>query len=277
MPLELDLEIDNRSGVELDASVYEKVEEYIIITLQQENVLVPCEISFSLVIPEEIQELNAEYRNIDKETDVLSFPMLEFPEDEDMLTYETGIPVMLGDIVISTTRAAEQAEAYGHSLEREICYLSVHSVLHLLGCAALLTCLLHPALEKLPPLAGVTGSAVLFALLNQLPQGWLGFEGTHLAALPAAWYKPNLFWLGLPDLTVFSSSDYFPLLPWVFLYWVGYFFARWFRARCTAQPGLPPKALRPLCAVGSRTLLIYMLHQPVIYGALLGLHALGLA
>lgn len=133
MPLELDLEIDNRSGVELDASVYEKVEEYIIITLQQENVLVPCEISFSLVIPEEIQELNAEYRNIDKETDVLSFPMLEFLEDEDMLTYETGIPVMLGDIVISTTRAAEQAEAYGHSLEREICYLSVHSVLHLLG------------------------------------------------------------------------------------------------------------------------------------------------
>ena len=133
MPLELDLEIDNRSGVELDASVYEKVEEYIIITLQQENVLVPCEISFSLVIPEEIQELNAEYRNIDKETDVLSFPMLEFPEDEDMLTYETGIPVMLGDLVISTTRAAEQAEAYGHSLEREICYLSVHSVLHLLG------------------------------------------------------------------------------------------------------------------------------------------------
>lgn len=135
--------------------------------------------------------------------------------------------------------------------------------------------LLHPALEKLPPLAGVTGSAVLFALLNQLPQGWLGFEGTHLAALPAAWYKPNLFWLGLPDLTVFSSSDYFPLLPWVFLYWVGYFFARWFRARCTAQPGLPPKALRPLCAVGSRTLLIYMLHQPVIYGALLGLRYLG--
>ena len=130
MPLELDLEIDNRSGVELDMSVYEKVEEYILITLQQENVLVPCEISFSLVIPEEIQELNAEYRNIDKETDVLSFPMLEFPEDEDMLT---GIPVMLGDIVISTKRAAEQAEEYGHSLEREICYLSVHSVLHLLG------------------------------------------------------------------------------------------------------------------------------------------------
>ncbi len=70
-------------------------------------------------------------------------------------------------------------------------------VLHLLGCAALLTCLLHPALEKLPPLAGVTGSAVLFALLNQLPQGWLGFEGTHLAALPAAWsFAVGVFVLG---------------------------------------------------------------------------------
>lgn len=69
-------------------------------------------------------------------------------------------------------------------------------MLHLLGCAALLTCLLHPALEKLPPLAGVTGSAVLFALLNQLPQGWLGFEGTHLAALPAAWYQAESFLAG---------------------------------------------------------------------------------
>ena len=53
-------------------------------------------------------------------------------------------------------------------------------VLHLLGCAALLTCLLHPALEKLPPLAGVTGSAVLFALLNQLPQGWLGAHHMYM-------------------------------------------------------------------------------------------------
>ena len=69
-------------------------------------------------------------------------------------------------------------------------------VLHLLGCAALLTCLLHPALEKLPPLAGVTGSAVLFALLNQLPQGWLGFEGTHLAALTRRLVQAESFLAG---------------------------------------------------------------------------------
>lgn len=145
------------------------------------------------------------------------------------------------------------------------------------ACAVVLTVATAVAMPEEVIWFGVLHLLGCAALLNQLPQGWLGFEGTHLAALPAAWYKPNLFWLGLPDLTVFSSSDYFPLLPWVFLYWVGYFFARCFRARCTAQPGLPPKALRPLCAVGSRTLLIYMLHQPVIYGALLGLHALGLA
>ena len=145
------------------------------------------------------------------------------------------------------------------------------------ACAVVLTVATAVAMPEEVIWFGVLHLLGCAALLNQLPQGWLGFEETHLAALPAAWYKPNLFWLGLPDLTVFSSSDYFPLLPWVFLYWVGYFFARCFRARCTAQPGLPPKALRPLCAVGSRTLLIYMLHQPVIYGALLGLHALGLA
>lgn len=143
------------------------------------------------------------------------------------------------------------------------------------ACAVVLTVATAVAMPEEVIWFGVLHLLGCAALLNQLPQGWLGFEGTHLAALPAAWYKPNLFWLGLPDLTVFSSSDYFPLLPWVFLYWVGYFFARWFRARCTAQPGLPPKALRPLCAVGSRTLLIYMLHQPVIYGALLGLRYLG--
>lgn len=133
MPLELNLDIDNRSDFELDPILFEKIEEYLTIVLQQEDVLVPCEISLSFVAPEEIQALNNDYRSIDAVTDVLSFPMLEFPEDRDMLTYETGIPAMLGDIIICLIRAKEQAEEYGHSLERELCYLSVHSVLHLMG------------------------------------------------------------------------------------------------------------------------------------------------
>lgn len=137
-------------------------------------------------------------------------------------------------------------------------------VLHLNACAVLLTCLLRPLLQKTPPALGLAVSAALFLLTNQLPWGWLGFEGWKLVRLPDALYGANLFWLGLPDLSRFASADYFPLLPWLFLFWCGWFAARLYRPRPAAAPG----ALRPLCAVGSRTLLLYMLHQPVIYGAL---------
>ena len=141
-------------------------------------------------------------------------------------------------------------------------------VLHLLGCAMLLTCLLRPALEKIPPAAGLAGSTVLFLLTNQVPYGALGFETLRFAQLPASLYARNWFALGFPDLTVFSSSDYFPLIPWLFLYWTGYFFGRRFWPALRRRVGTPPAVLRPLCAVGRHTLLIYMLHQPVIYGAL---------
>ena len=141
-------------------------------------------------------------------------------------------------------------------------------VLHLNACAVLLTCLVRPALERLPAAPALAGCAALFALTNQLPWGYLGFERWHLAAVPDALYRANLFWLGLPDLTRFASADYFPLLPWVFLFWCGVFAARLWRP----APSAPPKALAPLCAIGRHTLPLYMLHQPVIYGALLLLH-----
>lgn len=76
-------------------------------------------------------------------------------------------------------------------------------VLHLLGCAMLLTCLLRPALEKIPPAAGLAGSTVLFLLTNQVPYGALGFETLRFAQLPASLYARNWFALGFPDLTVF--------------------------------------------------------------------------
>lgn len=139
-------------------------------------------------------------------------------------------------------------------------------VLHLNACAVLLTTLARPALEKIPPLAGLLAAAALFLLTNQLPWGYLGFEGLYLAAVPPALYKANLFWLGLPDLGRFASADYFPLLPWLFLFLVG-----WFAACCAPlhpAKNPPPALLRPLCAVGRHTLLLYMLHQPLIYGGL---------
>ncbi len=84
-----------------------------------------------------IQELNALHRNLDRPTDVLSFPMFEYDENGDIIEEyadfnKTG-DLCLGDIVISLERAMEQAEEYGHSFVREVTFLTVHSMLHLLG------------------------------------------------------------------------------------------------------------------------------------------------
>ena len=95
-------------------------------TLASEDFDRPCEVSVTIVDNEEIHAINLEHRGIDRPTDVLSFPMF----DED---FDDGEDCVLGDIVISLERAKEQAESYGHSIEREIAFLTVHSVLHLLG------------------------------------------------------------------------------------------------------------------------------------------------
>ena len=100
-------------------------------TLKEEDFKGNAEISLSFVDDEQIRGLNALYRNKDTATDVLSFPLSEdginFDIDE-----ETGRK-QLGDIVISLQRAQTQAEAYNHTFIREVCFLTVHSILHLLG------------------------------------------------------------------------------------------------------------------------------------------------
>lgn len=90
----------------------------------------PAEVSVSFVDNEEIKKLNEQYRNNPNPTDVLSFPLGKDGEYE--LNNDTGA-VMLGDIVISMEKAMEQASIYGHSLQREVAYLTVHSMYHLLG------------------------------------------------------------------------------------------------------------------------------------------------
>lgn len=89
-----------------------------------------AEVSVRFVNNEQIRELNSQYRNIDKETDVLSFPLGENGVYD--VNMDTGAK-MLGDIVISMEKAFEQAELYNHPLQREIGFLTVHSMLHLLG------------------------------------------------------------------------------------------------------------------------------------------------
>ena len=98
--------------------------------LELENFEGWAEVSVRFVDNEEIRRLNAEYRNIDRETDVLSFPLGENGVCD--VNLDTGAK-LLGDIVISMEKAMEQAELYNHPLQREIGFLTVHSMLHLLG------------------------------------------------------------------------------------------------------------------------------------------------
>lgn len=91
-------------------------------------------ISITLTTPSEIRKINNEFRNIDKETDVLSFPMFEKNELDSMVeTQENKIPETIGDIIISVDRVKEQAIEYGHSFERELSYMVVHGFYHLMG------------------------------------------------------------------------------------------------------------------------------------------------
>lgn len=107
------------------------------LALDAEGVDVPCEISVMLTDDEGIRSVNSEFRGIDRATDVLSFPLNEltpgeFDPDGCERDMDTGA-VMLGDMMISVPRCAAQGEELGHGYEREIMYLTVHSVLHLLG------------------------------------------------------------------------------------------------------------------------------------------------
>lgn len=107
-------------------------------TLQMEGVNAPCEINVLITNDQGIREINRATRNLDKPTDVLSFPMFSleagnFPKDcQSYMDPETG-KIPLGDMAISLERAIAQAKEYGHSSRREIGYLTIHSMLHLLG------------------------------------------------------------------------------------------------------------------------------------------------
>ena len=120
----MEIYIDNRQDkIEIDENMVEILKLAIKESLLLEKGATDYEISISIVDNVEIRLLNREYRNIDKETDVLSFPLND----------EFGDIPMLGDIIISGEKALEQSIEYGHSLIREMAYLTVHSMFHLMG------------------------------------------------------------------------------------------------------------------------------------------------
>lgn len=137
-------------------------------------------------------------------------------------------------------------------------------VLTLLGSCMLLGALLERPLGRVPAGAGLVLSAALFVLTRSVNRGYLGFEGLRLAALPGELYRNMATaYLGFP-FPGFRSTDYFSLVPWLFLFLTGYFLFRLTGQRLAAAPDLGRCA--PLEALGRRSLLVYMLHQPVLYG-----------
>lgn len=124
--------VDNRTDWPLGKEAIDWINKAVESSLTYEKFEQQCEVSVSIVSNEEIKQINHQFRKIDKATDVLSFPQLTFEEGEVAQVNENN-EVILGDIIISIDRAKEQAAEYGHSLKREIAFLTVHSMLHLLG------------------------------------------------------------------------------------------------------------------------------------------------
>ncbi len=127
-------------GFDYESLLIKVVEE----ALRQEQCPYECEVNVRLTENEGIRRLNQEFRDLDVPTDVLSFPMVEYevpadfsqldsPEAQVMYFNLDTKELLLGDIVISLERAREQSEEYGHSLERELAFLTAHSMLHLMG------------------------------------------------------------------------------------------------------------------------------------------------
>lgn len=121
-------------GIEQNES-YEKIIENVITqcfkneNMEQLNLYV----SITLTVPEVIREINLKYRKIDRATDVLSFPMFEKEEIDNIIKNNYDFEDCLGDIVISIPKVQEQANEYGHSFERELSYMCVHGFYHLMG------------------------------------------------------------------------------------------------------------------------------------------------
>lgn len=128
-PLDLDLRfhVRRKSGARPDRRTLRRV---CAAALAGEDVGGPVVLTLTLVDDDEIREINRRHRQIDRPTDVLSFPLID---GTDGFALPPGVPRELGDVVVSYPRAVAQAEEYGHSVERELAYLVVHGVLHILG------------------------------------------------------------------------------------------------------------------------------------------------
>lgn len=137
----MSLQIEEETEVVFDFEYKELAERVVEFTIDHEKFPFEAEVNLTLTDNEGIHEINKEYREIDRPTDVLSFPLISYEtagdfsnveDEDDNFNPDTG-EAMLGDIIISVPKVKEQAKEYGHSEEREYAFLIVHSMLHLFG------------------------------------------------------------------------------------------------------------------------------------------------
>ena len=137
----MSLQIEEETEVIFDFAYKELAERVVEFTIDHEKFPFEAEVNLTLTDNEGIHEINKEYREIDRPTDVLSFPLISYEaagdfskveDEDDNFNPDTG-EAMLGDIIISVPKVKEQAKEYGHSEEREYAFLIVHSMLHLFG------------------------------------------------------------------------------------------------------------------------------------------------
>ena len=126
----IEIDYDDITKLPKEEKFIKKVIETV---LKEEKIIRDLEIYVTLTNNNQIHKINLEQRNVDRPTDVLSFPMFEREEIHFLKEKNEEEPDILGDIIISIEKVKEQAEEYGHSFERELAYLTTHGMLHLLG------------------------------------------------------------------------------------------------------------------------------------------------
>lgn len=141
----------------------------------------------------------------------------------------------------------------------------VFGVLTLIGSCMLIMILLNKGFQKVPAVVGFAVSFILFMLTRNVNEGYLGFEGLNLRKLPGEWYRGYVgAYFGFPPARFFST-DYFSLIPWLFLFVSGYFLYRIFEKKGFLENPLFGINIPLFSFLGRNSLLIYLLHQPVLY------------
>lgn len=143
----------------------------------------------------------------------------------------------------------------------------IFGVLHLLGCCMLIYHFIQKPLKKIPVFVGAIIFLMLFAFTYNITSGFLGLFGIPMIHLSPTLYRYKLLSImGFPS-SEFHSSDYFPIIPWIFLYIFGTYVGIFFKSNRAPHFFYKPH-IKPLAFLGRHSLLIYLLHQPVTYGIL---------